>query len=246
MNVDRRGVMGDWAAGLAAAAVLAPQASLADEGVPGASYQVVGSSMPLGLGNMAGKTRPDNGVVFWGDSVATMDANNVLKAELQDGAGGILTAQFTSAKLKMAQGAAFDVEVRDKQNGDSVFLMMAKAPSGVTSADALKDSFLTTQVLKGDGRFGAYGAPTDIKVKGGSLNNGYKELEFTFSALSPTYAEVPRRAVVLATIPEGSPDVVMLVGGSTAARWSKGAEPVIRDVLGTFSVSRRMPRNKGA
>ena len=62
-----------------------------------------------------------------------------------------------------------------------------------------------------------------------------QELEFKFSALSPSYAEVPRRAVVSATL-KGD-DVVMLVGGSTQSRWGKGGEQVIRPIVGSFRAS---------
>lgn len=242
--MDRRGMVGRLVA--AAAVVATPGAGLADDGgVPGASYQVQASSMPLGLGNMAGKTRPDNGVTFWGDSVAEQGNTGAVTAEIVDSSGAVITTTFASPKLKLASGSAFDVEVRDRQNGEGAYLMMVAAPKGVRSVADVKDTFFTDEILKGTGRFGAYGAPTDIKVKSSSVkDNGFREVEFVFKALSPTYAEVPRRAVVAATIPDGSTDVVMLVGGSTAARWSKGAEPTVRDILSSFKVSRREPRNK--
>ena len=66
--------------------------------------------------------------------------------------------------------------------------------------------------------------------------DGYRYVEFSFAALSPTYAEVPRRAVLVATVPGGADksDIVMLVGSATAGRWKKGAEPAIRGIVESF------------
>ena len=63
-------------------------------------------------------------------------------------------------------------------------------------------------------------------------------LEITFSNLSQsTNAEIPRTALVAATIPEGTDDVVMLVGSSTATRWRKGSEKQIRDTVNSFKAT---------
>ena len=43
--------------------------------------------------------------------------------------------------------------------------------------------------------------------------------------------------MVAATIPEGTDDVVMLVGSATATRWRKGSEKQIRDTVNSFKAT---------
>ena len=106
-----------------------------------------------------------------------------------------------------------------------------------------KGVMLSGAVMRTDGRFGAYGPPTDVKVVSSAKrpdNAPGRLLELTFSALSPGQTEVPRRALVAALQPEGSTDVVMLVGGSTSNAWKK-AEPAMRSMAASFRVARTRP-----
>ena len=52
-------------------------------------------------------------------------------------------------------------------------------------------------------------------------------------------AEIPRRAVVSATQPAGSSEIVMLVSGCSATRWKKGGEAAARSAAGSFRVAAR-------
>ena len=61
------------------------------------------------------------------------------------------------------------------------------------------------------------GSATDIKVlSSDDKAKAMRMFEVTFSALSPGGQEAPRHAIVSALQPEGSTDVVMLVGSSTS------------------------------
>merc|ERR1719498_1130668 len=113
----------------------------------------------------------------------------------------------------------YDVEVRDKA-GASAFLQVAPLPSGKALAD-VGDSFFTKAVFAAAGRFGAYGAATDIKVRAAETTGGRRTLDVSFSALSPGGTEAPRRALITAIQPSGSTDAVMLVGSATKGEWSK-------------------------
>jgi hypothetical protein len=95
---------------------------------------------------------------------------------------------------------------------------------------------LFSQVFSTEGRFGAYGSATDIKVLS-SEKGAVRYLDVAFSALSPGQTEVPRRALVAALQPEGSPNIVMLVGSSTSGLWKK-VEPAQRRMAQTFKVAR--------
>ena len=57
----------------------------------------------------------------------------------------------------------------------------------------------------------------------------------SFSTLSQsTQTEIPRFARIVATIPEGTQQAVLLVGSASASRWKKGAEQTIAAVAESF------------
>lgn len=60
-----------------------------------------------------------------------------------------------------------------------------------------------------------------------------------FSTLSQsTQTEIPRKAKIVATIPNGSEQVVMLVGSASALRWKKGSEKAIVTITDSFRAVR--------
>ena len=75
------------------------------------------------------------------------------------------------------------------------------------------------------------------QVLSSSTEQGRRLIDVSFSALSPGGTEVPRRTLVAAVQPEGSADVVMLVGSSTANAWKK-AEPNMRAMAGSFRIAK--------
>ena len=63
-------------------------------------------------------------------------------------------------------------------------------------------------------------------------------IELGFSILSQsTGAEIPRLAIVVATIPDGTDEAVMLATSSTATRWRKGIEKDVRKTAESFSAT---------
>ena len=64
----------------------------------------------------------------------------------------------------------------------------------------------------------------DVKVKKSQLiDNDRRVIELTFSNLSQsTNAEIPRNAVLVATIPKGTDNATMLVASSNSSRRRKG------------------------
>lgn len=91
------------------------------------------------------------------------------------------------------------------------------------------------------GRYGAYGAPTDLKVLSdtGAESGSARKLEVAFTALSPSSAEVPRRCIVAATQPAGSSELVLLTAGTGAARWKKGGKEESTVAVESFAVKTR-------
>ena len=73
------------------------------------------------------------------------------------------------------------------------------------------------------------------KVLADDKSSGVRTLDIAFTVLSPSMAEVPRRAVVSATM-AGS-EVVMLVSGCSATRWKKGGEATARFAASSLKVA---------
>jgi hypothetical protein len=141
----------------------------------------------------------------------------------------------------LATGSFFDVECRDGKTGDGAFLAVT-TNVGKKSIGQLDDAFFLDNLLAPSGRFGFYGAPTDVKIKkksattkkgGNDDNSNYRVIDFSFSTLSQsTQTEIPRKAQLVATIPAGSTQAVMLVGSASASRWkNKGSD---KDVYSTI------------
>lgn len=191
----------------------------------------------LGAGTMSSRSRPSTGVVLLEDvqEAGKKDAPTVTADLVLDG-GVLATAVFDAASgYPLVRGMFYDVEVKGKA-GDSAFLQVAALPGGKSMAD-MKDSFFTKSVFATEGRFGAYGAATDIKVLSSDKGSSLRIFDVAFSALSPGALEVPRRALVAAIQPEGSTDVVMLVGSSTSGQWKK-CEPAMKKMASSLRVVR--------
>lgn len=196
-------------------------------------------SMPMGVSGQAGKAKPFTGVVLReGSDVSRDSRSGAVLAEIVLGKKEDLTPVLAtfSSPWKLAVGGLFDVECRDASTGDGAFLTVAKA-KGKNISD-LPKSFFTDSLFSSTGRFSFYGSPTDIKVKKSDVDGPYRYLEIVFSNLSQsTNAEIPRTALVAAIIPEGTDDVVMLVGSATSNRWKRGAEKSVRDTVGSFKAT---------
>ena len=133
-----------------------------------------------------------------------------------------------------ATGSLFDVECRDSSTGDGAFMAVSPNVAGSALAD-LKDSFFVKTLFSSTGRFSFYGQPTDIKVKSSVMKDNYRVLDVGFSTLSQsTQTEIPRKAKIIATIPSGSTQAVMLVGSTSALRWKKGADKQVLSTIDSF------------
>lgn len=139
----------------------------------------------------------------------------------------------------MAKGTVFDVECRDAKTGDGVFLSVTDH-TGTSNTDItqLPSSFFLDNLFASTGRFSFYGSPTNVKVKKSEIVNGRRIIQFSFSNLSQsTNAEIPRTAIMVASIPDGLDQAVMLVGSATTSRWNKGVEGTVRSTIDSFNAS---------
>lgn len=216
-------------------------------------------ALAISATTMSGKTRPDTGCVLVNEPrVEKRGKAQIATAELVISDGYVATASFETPWF-LRSGSYVDVEVMSKEGGDGAFLvrcpsqkspfaLMAcgarrspsqvskKAPQGTSSPAA----WFSENIFGISGRYGAYGAPQDVKVvkdeRDKSVDGG-RLLEYTFTA-SKGNAEVQRRAFVKAMSPPGSRDVVILVAGTTASRWKKeGGEKTSRAAVDSLTVS---------
>jgi len=190
------------------------------------------------VSSQTGKSRPITGVVLRDGSDVLQASDGQVSAEILTGTRDKLKAvlvSFDSPKWKLETGPVFDVECRDGKTGEGVFLAVTQATGG-KSIDQLPSSFFLERLFEPTGRFSFYGAPTDIKVKKSSMVGNKRYIEVAFSNLSQsTNAEIPRKALLVAIIPEGSENAVMLVGSSTTSRFNKGgAKESIQQTIDSF------------
>jgi hypothetical protein len=138
-----------------------------------------------------------------------------------------------SSPWPLATGTYFDIECRNPQ-GDGAFVAVTTPVNGRSIQD-IEDSFFLDNLLSPTGRFSFYGPPTDVKVKKSVQKDGYRIIDLSFATLSQsTQTEIPRRAQLVATIPSGSSQAVMLVGSASASRWSKGADQSVYSTTQSF------------
>lgn len=191
---------------------------------------------PMGVSSQAGKSKPLTGVIFRDGSEVSQDGRGSVSAEILTGKKENPKAVLVSfvSPWKLQTGSVFDVECRDPTSGDTAFLAVTQNAGGKSLAD-LPSSFFLDRLFDPTGRFSLYGAPTDIKVKKSRVEGNMRFIELGFANLSQaTNAEIPRRAVVAATIPEGSDNAIMLVGSTTASRWKKGGEQTVASIIESF------------
>jgi len=197
-------------------------------------------AQPMGVSGQAGKSRPETGVVLRDGAEVFRDSRtgNVLAeiiVKAKDDSRVPVLASYESP-WPLATGTVFDVECRDPNTGDAAFLSVSGNTKGQDLA-TLPSSFFVDGLFSTTGRFSFYGSPTDIKVKKSIIvRDKYRLFDVTFSTLSQsTQAEIPRKARVVATIPEGTNQAVMLVASASANRWKKGStEQDISSVIDSF------------
>lgn len=190
---------------------------------------------PMGVSGQAGKSKPETGIVLRdGVDVLRDPRSGGVSAEvLVNNNTKAIFASFVSP-WPIATGPVFDIECRDAKNGDGAFMAVTGSTNGKGLAELPNDFFLK-RLFSPTGRYSFYGPPTDVKVKKSYMNGDYRFIELQFSNLSQsTQAEIPRYAVISATIPPGSENAVMLVGGATATRWRKGSEATVRAAVESF------------
>lgn len=158
----------------------------------------------------------------------------ILLQSQQNAAQKVPVLASFSSPWPLATGTVFDVECRNANTGEGSFMAVTSSVGNKQLSD-LTDSFFVEELTRPTGRFSFYGTPTDVKVRSSVTKGDYRIMELSFSILAQsTQAELPRRARLVATIPVGTQQAVMLIGSASATRWKQGSEEVIAKVVDSF------------
>jgi|Transcript_14029 hypothetical protein len=192
----------------------------------------------MGVSSQAGKSRPQTGVVLRDGSDVLQDSRSGdVLAEILTGTKAKPVAVIASfaSPWPLQTGSVFDVECRDGKSGNGAFLAVSDSVGGKSLAE-LPSSFFLGRLFDPTGRFSFYGPPTDVKVKKSTMIGTNKRLlEITFSILSQsTNSEIGRHALLVATIPEGTDNAVMLTASGLERRWKKDVEEAAKKTIDSF------------
>ena len=186
---------------------------------------------------MSGKTKADLGIILASE---TTTVGKQLLADLVLDGGVVATTTFDS-KWPLAEGNYYDFEAATR-DGDTAFCQVMPLAKGESLASLPKTWFVNS-IFGVDGRYGAYGAPTDVKLKEMDKEEGKaRSFDVSFTVLSPSMAELQRKGVIRALQPPGSNDVLLLTASSSATRWAKtNAESEARAIQASFRVTATKP-----
>ncbi|GKY96192.1 hypothetical protein MPSEU_000579100 [Mayamaea pseudoterrestris] len=175
-----------------------------------------------GVGGL-GKTRPETGLIFLSDPISS---NGIVSGELLLPDASALLVNFETPKSwPLLTGNGLDA--RDLQTGDSAFVQIVKKAKQPTSSDQLK-LVLLDSVLSIKGKFGAYGSPTDIKVKSTDTLDIFA---VSFTTLTPGQRESERKLYVKAQAVGSS--LLLFAVGSTRQRFIS-QEATFRRIIDSF------------
>jgi len=154
--------------------------------------------------------------------------------------GGVIATTTFETPWTLADGGYADFEASTRE-GEAAYLQVETLGEG-QRFDTVPKSWFGDALFKVDGRYGSYGAPTDVKLKELEKEGGARTFELSFTVLSPSMSELPRKGVMRALQVPGSPDVLLLTCSSGASRWTKGSnEADARKTVSTFRVASTRP-----
>mmetsp|Transcript_3922 Transcript_3922/g.9343 ORF Transcript_3922/g.9343 Transcript_3922/m.9343 type:complete len:313 (-) Transcript_3922:63-1001(-) len=192
----------------------------------------------MGVSSQAGKSRPETGVYLRdGSEVSRNKKSGDVNAEIVvNGSDGEKMAILVgySSPWPLAEGPFYDIECRNQKTSDGAFVQVTSNTKGKSVAD-IDNSFFLENLLAPSGRFSFYGQPTDVKIKKRATKGDYTIIDLSFATLSQaTQTELPRKAQLVATIPKGSSQAIMLIGSAPASRWKNGSDKDIYSTIESF------------
>ena len=172
-----------------------------------------------GVGGL-GKTKPDTGVELFDESATPIqNSAGVISAEIKSTTGKPILAEFQAPWPLLPSGA---FEARDLQGTDgSAFLQVIPIQNNEDWKNPKKfKDLVVDSVLSQKGKYGAYGAPIDIKVK--RVTPAEEEniiYGVTFTTYTPAMRESERQVWIQPKQVYGD-TLVSLIVGTTRARFA--------------------------
>jgi len=195
---------------LGSSLVVTPQMAIAFEG---------------GVGGL-GKTKPETGVKLWdAESIPIQNPSGLISAELVVNQRPARVSFQTPWPLLPTSGG---IEARELQNPESAFVQIVEGVKGSPSSRAAVKQLLLESVLSQKGKFGAYGAPIDVKVKATDMMSVYR---VTFTSYTPGQRESEREMLVRLTSLDNA--LVLFVVGTTHQRFTS-KEKLLRQIVDSF------------
>ena len=121
-------------------------------------------SFAISATTMAGKSRPELGVVL---AEPVRQTGQTISGDVVLSGGTLATATFDSS-WSLAEGGYYDIEAKSDK-GDGAFVMVLPRGGGL---GGLKKDKLAAAVFGVEGRYGAYGAPQDVKLTADTSDAG--------------------------------------------------------------------------
>lgn len=197
--------------------------------IPLSSNPGISNAFDGGVGGL-GKTKPETGVQFFSDlSAPVQNSAGIVSAELNVNNQPVLVNFQTPWPLLPSTSG---LEARDLQQPESAFVQVVRdnVPSERPLTKVSMKKLLFTSVFASKGKFGAYGAPTDIKVK---TTDDPSIFAVSFVCLTPGMRESERQVFVKYSS-VGKSALVLLVTGTTTVRFKK-QQAALQKVANSFS-----------
>ena len=185
------------------------------------------SAFDGGVGGL-GKTKPNTGVEFYDpELVPLQNSKGIVSAEVKSFSGQPILVSFQSPWPLLSTAAG--LETRDIRTTESAFVQVLQKVDNWQSPKIFRQLLLES-VLASQGKYGAYSAPTDVKVVA-SKDNQPDIFTVTFTSYTPAMLESERQLSVSAKAVDDT--LVLLCVGTTRARFSS-QKKVIDKIVDSF------------
>ena len=121
--------------------------------------------------------------------------------------------------------------------GDNALVLVTESDDPL---EEIPFSFFKKTIYGRGGKFGAYGAPEDVKAVSDKTANGVRTLDIKWNTFTPGGSTLAKRSIVQAVAGEG--EVCMLVCSTTSKNW-KASEPALSAIAASW---RAKPTGKAA
>lgn len=202
----------------------------------GAGVTLIFPSLPAsafegGVGGL-GKTKPQTGVELWdSDSTPIQNAQGYVSAEIASSSGKPILVNFQTPWPLSSVSSG--LESRDLRHSESAFCQVLPLDPQRNKDWQTPANFrllLLESLLASQGKYGAYGSPTDVKVKALKDTDIF---QVTFISFTPSMLESERQLWIKSKVIDND-TLVLLVVGTTRARFAT-QQATIQKVVNSFT-----------